>query len=78
LSKNKGREPGHRQNNLFLPRLGHPDKRAEPPNQAYAGMLFNKEEYRERLMDARAKRIEVNRRACNPYIPLDLEDEDIW
>ena len=36
------------------------------PNQVYAGMLFDKAAYRERIVAAREARIEANRRACSP------------
>lgn len=46
------------------------------PNQVYAGMLFDKAAYRERIVAAREARIGANRRACSPCVPFDLENEE--
>ena len=45
------------------------------PNQAHAGLLFDREAYRDKLRAARLARMEANRRSCDPCLPLDLEDD---
>jgi hypothetical protein len=43
------------------------------PNQAYTGSQFDKADYRESLIEARIRRLMVNRQLCDPCVPLDLD-----
>ena len=47
------------------------------PNQVYTGCLFDKADYRESLMEARTRRLIVNRQSCEPCVPLDLDSQEV-
>jgi transposase InsO family protein len=43
------------------------------PNKTYEGHRFDKDAYRTAIVDAQAKRQQLNRRACPPCVPLEIE-----
>ena len=44
------------------------------PNDAYAGKVFNRDEYQERIHAARFARITENRKSCDPCLPFTIEE----
>jgi len=46
------------------------------PNQVYSGCSFDKAAYRESLLEARDKRLRINRQSCDPCVPLDLDVQE--
>jgi len=52
----------------------HGFHRGLSPNEAYAGIVFDKGAYRERLSTARARRLVLNRASCPPCVPLAFEE----
>jgi transposase InsO family protein len=46
------------------------------PNETHVGIVFDKEAYRQSLLEARARRLVENRASCSPCIPLSFDDEE--
>ena len=47
------------------------------PNQVYSGCSFDQSVYRVSLLEARNKRLMINRQSCDPCVPLDLDIQEI-
>jgi len=47
------------------------------PTDAYAGKVFNRDEYHGRIEAAREKRIAENRNSCDPCLPFTIEEHEV-
>ena len=47
------------------------------PNQVYNGSSFDQSAYRDSLLEARDRRLKINRQSCDPCVPLDLDIQEV-